>query len=404
MSATITIRHTRLFDGIDLRPGYWGVTIGENGRFEHITPGDAPGRPETGLQLDAAGGFLLPGLIDLHVHLSWDGGPDPAAVLTDASAEEVLLTTAANAMKYPAWGITTVRDLGSPRDAALHVERAIRRGLIAGPRIVAAGQSIIMTGGHDPFHGIMVDGPWEALKAVRRQAQAGAGVVKISATGGVYGRATGEGVQDEELRPEEIAMIVDEAHRRHLKVAAHAIGRPGIENCIDAGVDCIEHGHFIDAALALRMREKGTALVPTLHVYQCLAASPDVPAYARQKARALVAQHRQAFDLARQAGVTIGAGSDAGSPQTPHPSLLAEIRALAEAGIGPLPALTAATAGAAAVLGMPETLGVIRKGAVADCLVVAADPFADLEALSRVAVVFQEGRIVFNRLPESRFS
>ena len=335
------------------------------------------------------------------MHLSWNGGPDPAAALTGARAEEVLLTTVANAMQYLSCGITSVRDLGSPHDAALHVARAIRRGLIAGPRIVAAGQSIIMTGGHDPFHGIMVDGPVEALKAVRRQAHAGAGVIKISATGGVYGRTTGEGVEDEELRPEEIAMIVDEAHRRHIRVAAHAIGRPGICNCVDAGVDCIEHGHYIDAALAGRMREKGTFLVPTLHVYQHLASAPDVPAYAREKAGRIVAQHLEAFNQARRAAVVIGAGSDAGSPQTPHPSLLAEIRALSKAGMGPAAALSAATAGAAAVLGMSADIGRIREGALADCMVVAQNPLEDLNALGQVVLVVQQGRIVLDRLAAS---
>ncbi|MEE4112152.1 MAG: amidohydrolase family protein, partial [Desulfobacteraceae bacterium] len=179
----------------------------------------------------------------------------------------------------------------------------------------------------------MIDGPWEAVRAVRRQAYIGAQVIKISATGGVYGRSTGEGVEDEELRAEEISMIVDEAHRRHLKVTAHAIGRRGIANCVDAGIDCIEHGHFIDMDLAEQMKQKGTALVPTLFVYRWLAAQDGIPVYARDKARAIVDQHTIALAAAEKAGLTIGAGSDAGSPQTPHPSLIEEIAALNMAGL-----------------------------------------------------------------------
>lgn len=394
MTATC-LRNARLFDGREARPGRWDVSIGEDGRFAAVTPHDPTSADRAPAVFDAEGAFLLPGLIDLHVHLSWDGGPDPAGALERDRFERTLLVTAASAMRYPAAGVTTVRDLGSPGDAAVHVSRAVAAGLIPGPRIVAAGQSIIMTGGHDPFHGIMVDGPWEALRAVRRQAFAGAGVIKISATGGVYGRSSGEGVEDEELRPEEIAMIVDEAHRRHLRVTAHAIGRQGIANCVEAGIDCIEHGHFVDPALAARMQEKGTALVPTLFVYRLLAGRDDIPAYARDKARAVVDRHAAALKAAVNAGLTVGAGSDAGSPRTPHPSLVEEIRALHAAGLSTAAALRAATADAGAILGRSGQLGVVAPGTAADCILVAGNPLEDLEALRLVTRVFQAGRCVF---------
>src|SRR5262249_45374031 len=150
-------------------------------------------------------------------------------------------------------------------------------GVFLGPRIVASGQTLIMTGGHDPFWGIMVDGADEALKAVRRQVYAGAGVIKISATGGVYGRASGEDVGQAELTSEEIEVICREARRFGLKVAAHAIGEEGIANAVHGGIDTIEHGHFLTPELAAEMARRGTVLIPTLHVYRQIASMPGIP-------------------------------------------------------------------------------------------------------------------------------
>lgn len=396
------IHDVAVFDGERLLEGRHTVTI-QDGRIAAVVSSTAlppemlAAARRAGRLIEGTGRTLLPGLIDLHVHLTWSAGTDPVATLALESPEQTLLRAVGHGLAQRDAGITTVRDLGSPHDLAIHFGQAIAAGWVPGPRVIASGRTLIMTGGHDPFWGLMVDGRDAALKGVRTQLFAGAQVIKVSATGGVYGRAAGEAVDDVELLPEELAVIVEQAHRRGVKVAAHAIGAEGITNCLDAGVDTIEHGHFLTAAHAKRMAEAGTVLVPTLFVYQQVANAPGVPAYASAKAQAIVARHREAVAIARAAGVRIGAGSDAGSPGTPHPSLIEEIACLAAAGLPTTEALAAATAVAAEALGMAEEIGRIRPGLRADLILVDGDPTADLAALRRVTHVLQGGVLVTTR-------
>lgn len=389
------VRGARIFDGMDALDGQYDVYVAE-GAIVRVVPGggEAPAGDPGEEVVDAAGRWLLPGLIDLHVHLTWNGGADPAGDITATGPQEHLLETVANTLRYLPHGITSVRDLGSPEDACLYVARATESGRIPGPRVFGSGMSLIMTGGHDPFHGLPVDGPAEALKGVRTQVAKGAHVIKISATGGVYGRAEGEGVDDTELRPEEIRMIVDEAHRRNVKVTAHAIGEQGIRECLKAGIDCIEHGHYIQKDMADIMRKQGTALVPTFYIYRHLAEGEGIPAYARAKAQKVVEQHGRALRLAYEKGLCIGAGSDAGSPQTPHPSLHEEISALAGGGLSHRDALRAATGNAGEILGMGGRLGVVREGALADMILVGGNPLENLDVLRSPEIVVSRGRIV----------
>ena len=195
--------------------------------------------------MNLEGYFLTPGLIDLHAHLIWSGGQDPVRTVDEEGIQVSLLRAAFNARETLEAGITTIRDLGSNENGAIAVAKAIDSGYTIGPRVFASGCSIIMTGGHDPFWGVQVDGEVEAVKAVRKQILAGAKVIKVSATGGVYGRLEGEAVGTAELTEKELKAICEEAHRFGLKVAAHAISEEGIWNCIKAGIDTIEHGHFL---------------------------------------------------------------------------------------------------------------------------------------------------------------
>lgn len=390
------IKNVKLFDGCEYQSGIWNVSI-ENGYFLSVSKEDLDIGDTSKQVINGEGKMLIPGLIDLHVHLTWDGGLDPALTIENSTPDEIMIETFSNALKYLENGITTVRDLGSTNDAAIKVGKAVEQGKLPGPRVFSSGQSIIMTGGHDPFHGIMIDGPWEALKAVRRQAFIGASVIKISATGGVYGRKLGEAVEDVELRPEEIEMIIDEAHRRNIPVTAHAIGEEGIMNCIRAGIDCIEHGHFITRSLACEMVEKNVSYVPTIAVYRHLTSDGEIPVYAREKSRRIVNRHLQAFLWAKEAGVNIGAGSDAGSPKMPHPSLFSEIVALRDAGMNSLEALKAATSNASSILKMGNLLGVIKPHAVADCVLIDGDPIENLQDLKKISCVIKGGCIVYCR-------
>jgi imidazolonepropionase-like amidohydrolase len=393
------IRNVRLLDSRGCAEDQKDVEI-RDGRLHDVRPHwQADPTPDIPA-FDGGGMYLLPGLIDLHVHLVWDGSPDPVDKLRKESTERTLLRAVRHARETLEAGITTVRDLGSVNDLALDLAHAVECGDVVGPRIVPSGQTIIMTGGHDPFWGIMVDGPREALKATRQQIYRGARVIKLSATGGVYGRAKGESVTHTELNPDEIGAVTGEAHKFGIPVAAHAIGRDGIKNCVEAEVDTIEHGQQLTPELAEELATYGGALIPTLFVYAQIARRPEIPEYARTKAKAIREQHRGAIEAAREAGVRIGAGSDAGSPLTPHGSLIDELLALVDEGLSPLEALRCATSEAARILGLDREVGIIEPGFVADLVLVAQDPLKDLGCLKDVRAVWTGGLLVHSRRAE----
>lgn len=387
------ISNVHIFDGEKQLEGLYDVvTDGE--LIKSVEPRTGERTAGCGDVISGNGNWLMPGLIDLHVHLTWNGKTDPATDIMHSSPEENLMETVGNTLKYLSNGVTSVRDLGSPNDDSLHVSKAIARGQIRGPRIFGSGMSLIMTGGHDPFHGMPVDGPWEALKGVRKQVAKGASVIKISATGGVYGRAEGEGVDDTELRQEELDMIIDEAHRRGIPVTAHALGEKGIRSCLKAGIDCIEHGHYIQRDMAELMAKQGTALVPTFFIYSHLADSDNIPEYARKKSQAVIEAHHRSLGYAKKAGVLIGAGSDAGSPNAPHPCMFEEIKALHDGGLTNEEALRAATGNAAHILRRSGKLGAVKSGAYADLIITSENPCENLDVLLDLRMVIANGEIV----------
>lgn len=335
------------------------------------------------------GKYLVPGLIDLHVHIMWDGSSDPVQTHEQESKEQQIIRSVANAQLYIKSGVTTIRDLGSIEDIALHVAAAVDQGLIQGPRIIASGKTITMTGGHDPFWATFVDGENEALKATRQQIYKNAGVIKVSATGGVYGRTEGEKVENAELSKEEISVVCNEAHRFGLKVASHAIGREGIWNSIQAGVDTIEHGHFLDEAMVEKMIEQNTAWIPTLYIYQQIANIENVPRYAREKAKKITDMHVAAFQKFFSCGVLIGAGSDAGACYTPHPSVVEEIDKMAEFVEDRKAIFKTATVNAGKILDLP--IGQIETGYFADFIVLPRNPIDNFDVLHQPEAVYKNG-------------
>lgn len=348
-------------------------------------------------EIDVAGRFVMPGLVDMHVHLVWSGGPDPAATVAAEGEQVTAMRTAANALAELRAGITTVRDLGSNWDLAVTLAQAIDEGILEGPKIVASGQTVIMTGGHDPFWGLASDGVDAVVRSVRRQVSIGAGVIKVAATGGVYGRAHGEAIGQSELTYEELAAAAREAHRFGLRVAAHALGTEGIRNAVLAGIDTIEHGTFLSEEIVTEMRKRGTALCPTLHIYRAIAEREGVPAYAQAKARTAVDAHRDSFRMALEAGIPIVAGTDAGSVLTSHPALVDELVVMREYGMSAPDTLRAATSRAGAVLGRADEIGVVAPGAVADVLVLDGNPLEDLQTLREQHAVLRSGRLAATR-------
>ena len=355
---------------------------------DRVNPGD-------GVRcLDLDGCFAIPGLIDLHTHLIWSAGEDPTRTVDDEGIQLSLLHAAHNARKTLEQGITCVRDLGSNQDVTIALGKAIERGYVPGPRVISSGCTIIMTGGHDPFWGIAADGEVELIKAVRRQVLKGARVIKISATGGVYGRQDGESVGTAELTGREIKAVCQEAHRLGLKVAAHAISAEGINNCIEGGVDTIEHGHFLTEEMMLRMKDRGMFWIPTLYVYKRIADGDGVPEYAVSKARKIIEHHRNAFATALKLNLPFAAGSDAGSPNTPHGALHNELEYMVQCGCEPFTALQAATHSAAQALGLDDEIGSLEVGKKADMLILEQDPTKTVTNLRKPRHIIKDGTFI----------
>lgn len=388
----LVLRDALVWDGVgdDLRPA---DLVCDDGTVTGVLPrGTARPVRDDDVDVDLGGATVLPGLVDAHVHLVWSGNTDPVGLVDQEGEHLTLLRAATHARQQLHAGITTVRDLGSNWDIAIHVARAVDRGALEGPTVIASGRTVIMTGGHDPFWGLPSDGPDGVVTGVRTQVARGAGVIKTAATGGVYGQSEGEEVGASELTYEELAALATEAHRRGRRVAAHALGTDGIRNAVRAGVDTVEHGVFLTEDIVELMARLGTVLCPTAAVYRRMAEG-QAPDYAVRKANDVVAAHRRSVTMALEAGVEVIAGTDAGAPGMPHPSLVDEIKTLVDYGLHPVDALRAATSRAATAVDRPRH-GRIAVGAPADLAIVDGDPLTDPSLLRSIWGVVRDQRPV----------
>ena len=362
-----------------------------NGIIESVQPsGKVPSAKE---EVDAAGLFLMPGLIDMHVHLVWDGSPDPLTTMKREGSRLAMARGIANARQSLACGVTTLRDLGSVDDVDIEIARVFESGLMFGPTVVPAGRIIQPTGGHVPEIGLIADSRDELVKAVRTMKARGAGVIKVAATGGAYG--------PEEIGPsvypqEDLKTIVKEAHRLGLRVASHSLGKAGTTHAVHAGVDTIEHGAQIPEDVLREMKSRNSFLVPTLAVYKKLSESQGqvVPWYV-EKSKQVVAWHRDTIRLAAAVGVAIALGTDAGSPNFgPHPSVFIEMETMVGYGLSTWDTLTAATWSAAAALAREASIGSVEAGKKADLILLAENPVSDIRAMRSVKQVIKNGIIL----------
>jgi imidazolonepropionase-like amidohydrolase len=384
-----------LFDGQAVKRRA-GVLV-DDGRIEWVGPhARSPRQARAAAPVEGAGRTVTPGLIDCHVHLCFDGEAD---FVGEASATEpyAAVKCVANAARHLAAGVTTVRDLGGFGAVVCDVARAIAEGRAEGPKVVASGQAITITGGHGwNTFARQADGPDGIRVAVRQQVRAGARSIKIVATGGVL--TPGVPVDFSALTPEEISAAVDEAHKWGVPIAAHAIGRSGIEASVRAGVDSIEHGSQISPQLAREMRERGTFHVPTISAVRGIVDHPeDVPAFAVEKALQIREMAEQSFRRAVRAGVRHACGTDAGTPFNPHGSAPREVIRMVEWGLSPEKALRAATSSAAELLRAPG-VGRVAPGLAADLVVWERDPLDDVASLLSPRTVVQAGRVVAGSL------
>ncbi len=411
----LVIRNATLWDGTSADPRPRTTVVMRDGEVAWIGPDDAPGAPvDVDRDLDAGGRWLMPGLIDLHVHLTLDPREtDFLRVAAQLPVAEAAFRGAHHARLMLEAGFTGARDLGAYGDANVAVKRAIDNGWVRGPRLATSGVFITVRGGHGDLplrrevaidQGVAVSGVECVREAVRSRAHRGADWIKVLATAGVM---TGGGApmgaclwEDDEL-----VAAVRTATRLGRRVAAHAHGADGILAAANAGVATIEHVTMADTRAIDAMARHGTTLVPTFSAAQAVyreaeagRLSPSSAAFALT----IGPRHRESFRMALDAGVTIGFGTDIGVPGTEFGANAAEFRTMVAAGMAPADALRAATSVAASILGWPKA-GMIAPGQWADAILVDGDPIADVGVLadrSRVHLVVKSGVIEADRRPE----
>lgn len=399
-----------VFDGTDYYENGAVVIDQENGTITNVGTENSVDIPAGAKVVGGYGQTILPGLMDSHVHFfgtktydltAWVTTPEPLVVLRSIADFRKLLSA----------GFTTVRDLGSKGGA--YMSRAIKEGIVEGPRILSCARSLGQTGGDDdptnlPLHmahelaySYFCDGPWDCRKAVRKLVRDGADVIKLyAATGTTPESYAAEGYHlKDQFTVEEIRAIIDEAHTNGLKVAGHAIGTQSVANVIEGGVDSIEHGLGLTPELADAMKKKDISYVPTLSVFL---ASSDLATYINNKDIPDKLGVRSHFttdlQLAKEHGIRMVAGSDFGGTEAhPHGQNYREIVALARF-FGNKQALSTATADAAECMGLTN-VGRLKTGFEADVILVNGNPMEDIESLSpaNVALVLKHGRVVASR-------
>lgn len=350
----------------------------------------APREAATARSIDSAGRTLTPGLIDCHVHLNYDGLADFAAEGRELDEALGAIKGTVNLRRNLEAGVTTVRDLGGLGTCQLAA--AVDAGTIVGPRLVAAGRALTITGGHGHNVGFAreVDGADDTRRAVREQIKGGARAIKVVATGGVL--TPGIPVSFTAMTPEELAAAVDEAHSWGRRVAAHAIGAEGVLRSVVAGVDSVEHCNQLTAEAARAMADRGTFRGPTLCAVRGLVDHVDTVAdYAAEKALLVHDDSSRAMTRALRTGVRHVVSTDAGTPFNPHGSAGREVGYLIDWGMSPLQALVAATANGAENLGIDD-VGYVRQGYLADLALWDDNAVEDPAALAqRPRAVFRAG-------------
>jgi imidazolonepropionase-like amidohydrolase len=379
------LKNLTLIDGTGRDPVEGAVIVIREGKIFYAGASDGWKEAEQDvLLLDLQGKYVLPGLIDAHVHLAGSGEADSQF---DAPTGQMALKILSNAQKNLAAGITAVRDLGGWNELEFDVRRAIQRGEFGGPRMCLAGRFISITeAGADYYVGMyrVADGVEEVRKAVREQVKNGADVIKMGVTGAVLVESGMPGATH--FNFDEMQALVDESKKFGKPVAMHAHGIDGIRKAVEAGVDTLEHGTYLyeDPQVIQQMAERGIFLVPTLKVGWdiILAESSNVPDWIMQKNRATQGEAERSLKLAYEASVPIAMGSDVGTPLNYHGENALEVYWMHKAGLSAMDAIVAATRNAARALRWDSWLGTLEAGKVADLIVHVKNPLEDLRALA----------------------
>jgi imidazolonepropionase-like amidohydrolase len=404
---TVVLKAARIIDGTGGAVINNGAVMVTDDKISMVGPFAAMSFPAGTRVIDLGDVTLMPGFIDAHTHIVGRVVGDPEgqnSFVHDYDSMGAILAVA-NAEKTLMAGFTTIRNVGAPNFDDMAIRKAINDGWIAGPRIMTAGHSFGITGGHCDDNGYkpgladgdyrngVADGPDEGRKAVRYQVKYGADVIKICATGGVL--SEGDAVGATQYTYEEIKAIVDEANKLERKVAAHAHGTEGIKIAVRAGVASIEHGSFLDEEGARMMAQKGTFLVPTLiagETVERLAKSGVIKGLRGEKALAAAAAMRHGIRIAVANKVQIALGTDAGV--IPHGLNGHEFVLMVEwGGLTPMQSIVAGTSNAAKLLGWDKTIGTLQAGKYADIVAVPGNPLTNIKAMESTVFVMKNGTI-----------
>ncbi len=359
--------------------------------------------------IDLSDSTVMPGLMDMHVHLSSQhGGPQTYLERYTLNEADYALQAANYAQKTLLAGFTTVRNLGDSYNETVALRNAINKGVATGPRIYTAAKSIATTGGHaDPANGMattiqpdvgprqgVINGTAQAREAVRQRYKDGADVIKITATGGVLSVA--KSGQNPQFMEDEVSAIVATANDYGMTVAVHAHGEEGMKRAIRAGVTSIEHGTYMDKEAIALMKEHGTYYVPTIMAGKFVAEKAKIdgyfPALVRPKAAAIGPLIQDTFGRAYEAGVNIAFGTDSGV--SAHGDNAREFGYMVEAGMPPAKALQSAMLNAAKMLKIDDQLGSLESGKLADIVAVKGNPLEDISVMNRITFVMKDGAVV----------
>ena len=401
-AAIVAVKAGRL---LDVKSGQYRadqIILIEGGKIKSVGPAAQVQIPAGAQVVDLSGRTVLPGLIDCHTHLTFDPGSTGYRGLSLSVPRQALIG-ARNARVTLLAGFTTVRNLAAFGYSDIALRDAVNAGDVPGPRILASGPALSITGGHgdenllapqyhDASDGV-ADGVPAVIAKVRENIKYGSDVIKFMATGGVLSQ--GDNPELEQYSPEEMRAIVETAHGLGRKVAAHAHGALGIRDAVLAGVDSIEHGSFISEEDIELMKQHGTYLVPTLYLmdwfmdnYQKMGLTENMVA----KARIVMPAARENVARAIREGVKMAFGTDAAV--YPHGLNAHEFPVMVKLGMTPLAAIQAATVNAADLLGWSDRVGALEPGKFADLIAVDGDPLQDVSVLERVPFVMKGGEVV----------
>jgi imidazolonepropionase-like amidohydrolase len=371
-----------------------------------VSPGYQSGGSEDSM-IDLKSKTVMPGLMDMHVHIEGETSPTRYADGFRNNEADIAFQSIYFAEKTIMAGFTTVRDLGGS-GVNIALRNAINSGKVVGPRIYTAGKSIAPTGGHaDPTNGVkrelmrdpgpdegVINGPYEARKAVRQQVKFGADLIKVTATGGVLSVARDGSAP--QFAQDELDAVVQTASDFGIMVAAHAHGDEGMQRAIKAGVTSIEHGTMMSDETMDMMKAKGTWLVPTITAGMSAAAFGEIPGYypevVAEKARRIGPQIQATFKRAYERGVNIAFGTDAGV--FAHGDNYREFIYMTEVGMPNMEALQSATITNAVFMGIEDKLGSIESGKLADIIAVDGDPSEDIKVMKDVVFVMKDGKVI----------